>query len=145
MNHIRRNPTLWTLRKLFTQISLTYCAGSSGQTLFAYCGFSVYSIPLTHWDGKSSPGLACADCAGWSESKHYAGSIHNVVFLVERLNYSKSAAEMTLYYTTKNKRNNQIVIQYGADTGSSRVICLSYFRHYPCYKTQLNILVFEHS
>ena len=33
----------------------------------------VYS--LSTWDGKCRPGLACADCAGWSESIHYAGSI----------------------------------------------------------------------
>ena len=65
------------LRKVSTLISLIMPRRLSRKTLFASCGFSVSgvihytSIP---WDEMCWPGLACADCAGWSGSIHYTKS-----------------------------------------------------------------------
>ena len=40
-----------------------------------FCFKNHYFIHLSPWDGKCRPGLACADCAGWSGSILYAGTI----------------------------------------------------------------------
>ena len=79
MSHSTRKPTLLTLRNVSTRISLsiprrltridTFCL------LWIFCFRNHYSLPLLLWDGMCRSGLACADCAGWSGSIHYAESI----------------------------------------------------------------------
>ena len=74
-----RQPALWTLRKASTRISLSMpCRLNRTDTvriLWIFCLRNHSSIPLSPWDGIGRPGLACANCAGWSGSIHYAESI----------------------------------------------------------------------
>ena len=84
MSRPTRKPTLWTLRKISTWISLSMpwrlTRTDTFRLLWIFCFMNHYSIPLSPWDGMYRPGLAWADCAGWSWSIHYAESIM-LVFL----------------------------------------------------------------
>ena len=43
--------------------------------MWIFCFRKLYSIPPSPREGMCRPGLACTDCAGWSESIHYEGAI----------------------------------------------------------------------
>ena len=71
-----RKSTLWSLRKVSTRMSLSMPRRltriENSRQLWIFWFRSQYSIPLFPWDGMCRPGSVCADCAGWSESIHYA-------------------------------------------------------------------------
>ena len=80
LGHPKRKPTLWNLRKVSTWISLSMprrlTRTGNFHLLWIFCFRNHYSIPpLYPWDRMCRPGLACADCAGWSGSIHYAESM----------------------------------------------------------------------
>ena len=79
MSRPARKPTLWTLRKVSTRISTSMPRRltriDTFRLLWIFCFRNHYSIPLSTWNGMCRPGLACADCAGWSGSIHYAEAI----------------------------------------------------------------------
>ena len=72
MSRITRTPTLWNLRKVSTQISLSISRRltrtDTFRLLWLYYFRNHYSLPLSLWNGICRPGLACADFAGWFES-----------------------------------------------------------------------------
>ena len=72
-------PTLWTLRKVSNRISLSTPRRlnriDNFRLLWNFCFRNHYSISLSLWDGMCRPRLACADCAGWPVSIHYAECI----------------------------------------------------------------------
>ena len=69
-------PTLWTLRKISTQISLSIprrlTRVYTSHYLWIFWFRNHYFIPLSLWDGMCRSGLVCADYAGWSGPVHYA-------------------------------------------------------------------------
>ena len=72
-----RKLTVWTLRKVSTRISLIVprrlTQTNTFRLLWIFSFANHYSIPpFPPWDGMCRPALACADCAGWSGSIHYA-------------------------------------------------------------------------
>ena len=96
MSRPARKPTLWTLRKVSTRISLSkplskpprLTRTDTFHLLWIFCFRHHYSIPVSPWDGMCRPGLACADCAGWSGSIHY----EEVIMLV----FSRDGSYMNL-------------------------------------------------
>ena len=72
-------PTLWTLCKVSTRISLSMPCKLTRiynfRLLWIFCFRNHYAIPISTWDGMYRPGWVCVDCAGWSWSIHYAEAI----------------------------------------------------------------------
>ena len=95
MSRPARKPTLWTLRKVSTRISLnmprrltradTFCL------LWIFCFRNHYSIPLSPRNGMCRPGLACAYCI---VSIHFADTI----MLVFSRNGSKKIILFNIVY-----------------------------------------------
>ena len=73
MSRPARKPTLWTLRKSLTRISLSMPHRLTRIDTFRlkwiFCFRNHYSIPLSPWYGMCWPGSVCA---GWSGSIHSA-------------------------------------------------------------------------
>ena len=117
-----KKPTLWTLRKVSTRISLSMPRRLNLTDTFRLLWIlffrNPYSIPLSAWDGKCRPGLACADCVGRSWSIYYVliyysttgiilhcWFIPNVSNLLEYARYQPSRhcwfmPDLLIYYST---------------------------------------------
>ena len=95
MSRPARKPTVWPLRNVSTQISLSMtCRLTRTKTfrlLWIFCFRNHYSIPLPPWDGMCRLGSVRAYYAGWSGSIHYKkaimlvfswdGSLMKIIFL----------------------------------------------------------------
>ena len=96
MNRSSRKPTLWTLRKVSTRISLSMPRRltwtDTFRLLWIFCFRNHYSIPLSSWDGMCRPGLACA---GWSGSIHCI--IIRLLFQSNMLRYISNYQEVELF------------------------------------------------
>ena len=79
MSRSARKPTLWTLRKVSTRISIItprmLTRLDTFRLLWIFCFWNYYSTHLPPWDGMCRSGSVCADCTGWSGSTHYAEAI----------------------------------------------------------------------
>ena len=68
MSRSARKPTLWTLRKVSTRISISmtrrFPRTATSRLLWIFCFRYHYSITLSPCDGMCRHESACADCAG---------------------------------------------------------------------------------
>ena len=105
LSYLARKPTLWTLRKASTWISLSMPHRLTRLYTFRlqwiFCFKNHYSLPLSPCDGMCRSGSVCAECAGWSGSIHYAESIILLFFSphgspVKQTN--RYAVALTLYH-----------------------------------------------
>ena len=135
MSRSTRKPTLLTPRKVSTRISLSMprrlTRTDTFRLLWIFCFRNHYFTPLSTWDGMFRPGLACADCAGWSGSIHYADPIMLVfswngsdVFIYISNDFEKSRC---MYAILTIGTNNAHAIWLGSEACSTngRILLIS--------------------
>ena len=132
--HLRRyarKPTVWIMRKVSTRNSLSLprrlTRADTFRLLWIFCFRNHYSILLSPWDGMRRPGLACADCAGWSGSIHSAETTI-LGFLAERLIYHTVIKFMRNGVTYLNGRNIEKLARI-------QIIMITIHGHEPCLAT----------